>query len=74
VRVVSKYMSNLKKEHRKAVKWILRYLKGSKDLALCYDDMDVRLHKYVDFDFMGDVDSRKSTTSYIFTLGREALS
>jgi len=34
--VVSRYMSNPGKEHRRAVKWILRYLKGSSDMILCY--------------------------------------
>jgi len=36
VGVVSRYMSNLGKEHWIAVKWILRYLKGSSDMPLCY--------------------------------------
>ena len=62
VGVVSKYMSNPGKEHWREVKWILIYLKESSNMALCYDGMDVRLHVYVDSDFDGDVDSRKSTT------------
>jgi len=37
VRVVSMYISNSQKKHWRAVKWILRYLKGSSDMALCYD-------------------------------------
>ena len=37
VRVVSRYMSKPEKEHRRAVKLILRYLKGSSDMTLCYD-------------------------------------
>jgi len=57
VRVVSRYMSNPEKEHWRVVKWILRYLKRSSDMALCYDGTDVHLHKYVGSDFAGDVDS-----------------
>ena len=68
VGVVSRYMSNSEKEHWRAVKWILRYLKGSSSIALCYDGTDVRLHEFVDSDFAGDVDSRKSTTSYVSLL------
>jgi len=66
--VISRYMGNPEKEYWRAVKWILRYLKGSSDITLCYDGTDVCLHRYVDTDFAGDVDSRKSTTGYIFTL------
>jgi len=56
------------------VKWILRYLKESSDMALCYDDMDVRMHGYVNSDFASDVDSQKSTTGYVFTLRSGAVS
>jgi len=74
VGVVSRYISNPEKEHWRAVKWILIYLKGSSNMAFCYDGMDVHLHGYVDSDFAGDVDSRKSTTSYVFTLRNGAVS
>ena len=58
VKVVSRYMSNPGKEHWRAVKQILRYLKGSSDMALCYDDTYIHLHGYIYSDFAGDVDSR----------------
>ena len=61
-------MSNPGKEHWRAVKWILKYLKSSSYMALCYEGTDVQLLGYVDSDFVGDVDSQKSTNSYIFTL------
>ena len=34
VGVVNMYMSNLGKQHWKAIKWILRYLRGTMGLAL----------------------------------------
>ena len=43
VRVVSRYMSNPGKEHWRVVKWILRYLKGSSDMTLCYGSTGVQL-------------------------------
>jgi len=67
-------MSNPGKKYWKVVKWILRYLKGSSDITLCYDGTDIHLHGYVDFDFAGDVDSQRSTTGYVFTLGSGAVS
>jgi len=69
VGVASRYMSNLRKEHWGAIKWILKYLKGSSDMALCYDGTDVHLHGYVDFNFAGDVDSQRSTTDYVHFAG-----
>jgi len=32
------------------------------------------MHGYVDFDFAGDVDSQRSTTDYVFALGKRAVS
>jgi len=43
-------------------------------MTLCYDGTDVRLHRYVNFDFTGDVDNQKSTTGYVFTLRSGAVS
>jgi len=63
-------MSNLGQEHWSAVK-IMIYLKGSLDTTLCYEGTDVPLHGYVNSDFAGDVDSRKSITGYVLTLGSE---
>ena len=55
------------------MKWILRYLKGSSDMVLCYGCMDVQLLGYADSDFASDVDSR-STIDYVFTLRSGAVS
>lgn len=74
VGVVSRFMANPDKEHWEAVKWILRYLKGTTDLALCYGGSDICLQGFVDSDLAGDIDSRKSTTGYVFTLGSAAVS
>ena len=43
-------------------------------MALCYGGADVRLHGYVDFDFVSDAGSQKSTICYVFTLGSGAVS
>ena len=74
VGVVSRYLSNPGKEHWEAVKWILRYLKGTSRLCLCYGGAEPILEGYTDADMAGDHDSRKSTSSYIFTLAGGAVS
>src|SRR2546425_6812648 len=38
VGVVSRFLSNPGKEHWNAVKWILRYLKGTSKMCLCFRD------------------------------------
>ena len=36
VRVVSRFLSNPRKEHWAAMKWILRYLQGTSNMSLCF--------------------------------------
>ena len=74
VGVVSRFMSRPGKQHWEAVKWILRYLKGSLYTCLCFTGVSLKLQSYVDADFAGDIDSRKSTTGFVFTLGGTTIS
>ncbi len=61
VGVVSRYMANPGKKHWEALKWVLRYLKGTVDHCLCYSDSQVHMEAYTDSEWAGDVDSRRST-------------
>ena len=54
VGVVSKFMSRPGKQHWKAVKWILGYLKGLSNTCLCFIGASLKLQGYVDADFAGD--------------------
>jgi hypothetical protein len=74
VGVVSRYLANPGKEHWAAVKWILRYLRGSSRLSLCYGDGKPVLEGYTDADMAGDIDSRKSTSGFMFTFAGGAVS
>ena len=74
VGVVSRYMNNPGKEHWMAVKWILRYLRGTTNQALCFGGSNISLQGYVDADMVGDRDNRRSTTGYVFTVGGTAVS
>ena len=74
VEVVSRFMNRPGKQHWEAVKWILRYLRGSSDTCLYFIGASLKLQGYVDADFAGDIDSRKSTTGIVFTLGGIAIS
>ncbi|KAL2491705.1 Uncharacterized protein Adt_27333 [Abeliophyllum distichum] len=67
VGVVSRYMSNPRKQHWKSVKWILMYLRNTRDSALCFKKSSLGLQGFVNVDMDEDIDGRKSTTRY--TLG-----
>jgi hypothetical protein len=74
VEVVSRFMSNLSKPHWEAVKWILRYLKGTSDYALCFGGNNVHLQGFTDSDLAEDLDKRRSTTGYVFMFVGVAIS
>ena len=58
VGVVSRYMNDPGKEHWMALKWILRYLRGTIAHALCFGGLSIVLQGYVDSNMEGDKDSR----------------
>ena len=68
VGAVSRYMANPGGEHWIVVKRILRYIRGTSDVALCYRGSEFTISGYADSDFVGDLNKRKSTTGYVFTL------
>ena len=68
--MVSKYWANLGKQHWDALKWIFIYLRGTTNYGIMFerqqDELSVR--GYVDADYAGDLNDRRSTTGYVFTL------
>ena len=79
VGVLSRFMSNLGKEHWKTVKRVFRYLRGTSDYGLCYQGrpglermLDIR--GFVDPDWARDLDHRRSTIGYVFSLFGGAVS
>lgn len=74
VGVMSRFLSNPGKQHWTAVKWILRYLKDTSKLCLCYGQGNPVLDGYTDADMAGDTDSRKSISGYMTTFAGEAVS
>lgn len=69
--LVSRFMAKPGKPHWEAVKWVFRYLKGTSNLGLKYQKTDLKenaLVGFVDSDYAGDLDKRRSLTGYVFTL------
>lgn len=67
-------MSNPEKEHWNAIKWILRYLRGTSDLRLCFGNGKIELVGYTDADMAGDLNTRKSSSGYMIYFAGGAVS
>ena len=52
----------------------MRYLKGTSYICLCFGTSDLKLKGLVNVDLAGDIDSKKSTIGFVFTLGGIAIS
>ncbi|KAK1652987.1 hypothetical protein QYE76_070792 [Lolium multiflorum] len=81
----SKYLADLKSglvkkkkegmEHWTAVKNILKYLKRTKDMFLCYGgDQELVVNGYTDASWNTDPDDSKSQSGYVFILNGAAVS
>lgn len=67
-------MEEPKYSHWKAIKRILRYIKGTETHGLFYSESnEYKLIGYSDSDWCRDVDDRKSTLGYVFYLGDTAF-
>ncbi|XP_075099222.1 secreted RxLR effector protein 161-like [Nicotiana tabacum] len=75
VGMLGRYQSNPGIDHWKAAKKILRYLKGTKDYMLMYRrSKHLEVVGYLDSDFAGCIDTRKSMFGYLFQLAEGAIS
>jgi transposase InsO family protein len=74
VGILSRYQQNPGHAHWKQIKYALRYIKGTLDYALCFNGQNLQLQGYTDADCQGDLDERKSTSGYLFTLAGGAIS
>ena len=66
---VCKFMSNLGRQHWEVVKWILRYLKGTTCHGIMFGSQqsDPLVAGYVDSDYAGDLDDRRSTRVCLYS-------
>ncbi|UYV62645.1 hypothetical protein LAZ67_2001397 [Cordylochernes scorpioides] len=73
---VSQFMNNPGPSHWTAVKKIFGYLKATKNIGICFGGSPCTstLIGFSDADFAGDLDTRKSTTGYVFMLNNGPIS
>ena len=75
VNLVSRYMEQPNEQHMLAAKRILRYVRGTTELGIQYKRQgEKKLVAFVDSDYAGDSDDRKSTSGYVFMLGGGVVS
>uniref|UniRef100_A0A2N9F3Y6 Retrovirus-related Pol polyprotein from transposon TNT 1-94 n=1 Tax=Fagus sylvatica TaxID=28930 RepID=A0A2N9F3Y6_FAGSY len=75
VGMLGRYQSDPGLDHWRAAKKVMRYLQGTKDYMLMYRRTDnLEVIGYSDSDFAGCIDSRKSTSGYIFMMASGAVS
>lgn len=69
VSLVSRFMSNLDKHYRHAIKGILQYLAGTQSLGLQFGKNVIvnEIMGYVDSNYVGYIDTKKFLTSFVFT-------
>ena len=74
VGMVNRYQYDPGEEHWTAVMHIFKYLRRTRDYMLVYHDESLEPVGYTDSDFQSNIDSRKSTSRYVFTFGGGAIS
>jgi hypothetical protein len=79
VGALSKFSSNPGKVHWSQAIHVLHYLAGTKDYALVYhgdveEELSSLILGYTDSDWAGEVDTRRSTSGYVFKMCGAAIS
>lgn len=75
VGLVSRFMSRPREVHWEAVKWLIRYMKGSAEVHLTFtQEKEFKIQGYCDSDFAGYRDRSRSLSGYVFTIGGNVVS
>jgi hypothetical protein len=74
VGTLSRFLQNPGLQHWNQAKRVLRYLKATQDVGLEFKSKGTHLVGYSDADWAGDIDTRRSTTGYLFYLGGALVS
>ena len=75
VRMVARFSANPKENHMMTIKRIMRYLKDIEEYGLWYKkggNLDLKV--FIDANWAGSIDDRKSTSGGAFFLGKRIVS
>ena len=68
VGALARYMAAPTEQHWQAALGVVRYLAGTPTAGVTFGGSEAPLVGYCDADYAGDVDSRRSTTGYVFLI------
>jgi len=74
VGVLARYMAKPAMEHWTAAKAVLRYIAGTLSSGITFTNNVAVMEGYCDSDYAGDLDTRRSTTGFVFTFCGAAIS
>lgn len=74
VGALSRHVSDARKVHWDAAVRVLRYVAGTLEYGIQYGGAKGELVGYSDSDYAGDLDTRRSTTAFVWTLHAGAVS
>ena len=78
VSALAAHMSNPSRDHHVALKHLLHYLHGTRDKGITYHANDVhginKLYGFVDADYAGDPNSRRSRSGYVMMMNSGCIS
>ena len=70
---LSRYTHNLSQDHWQALARLMKYLKGTMNFGIVYNEFPAVLEGYSDADRISDLDETKPTSGYVFTQGGGAI-
>jgi phosphopantetheinyl transferase (holo-ACP synthase) len=73
VGVLSRFMAEPTRKHWRLARGVLSYLAGTPELGLVYGEGELTLKGFCDASYAGDIDTRRSTAGFVFTLGGGAI-
>ena len=74
VGALARYMAHPTIDHWTAAKIVLRYLAGTPNVGITFGAGTPGLLTFCDADYAGDIDTRRSTSGYVFILNGGAIS
>ncbi|KAJ7205388.1 hypothetical protein O6H91_Y485500 [Diphasiastrum complanatum] len=73
---LSQFLSNPGPVHWKALMKVMKYVQATKHLSICYGGSQFAniLEGYTDADWAGDIDTKRSTSGFVFLLNQGPIS